>query len=167
MSAHRVTIKEATRLTGRSRRSLYRDMATGHLSYHAGNNGRRLVDVSELIRAYGALEGLPEQVEAKSTLPAAGSRTDELLAELLEVTRQQSLTLEQQYEELAALRREVAELRTLPAPGALAHHERLASDQTPVADDRSYKAPAVSEAQHEPPRDIGDVLKRFENRSKA
>ena len=165
MSAHRITIKEATRLTGRSRRSLYRDMAEGHLSYHAGNNGRRLVDVSELIRAYGALEGLPEQIEAEPTSPAAGNRTDELLAELLEVTRQQSLTLENQREELAALRREVAELRTLPAPGALAAHERLADDQTPTQSSTPPQAPAATETKRQAPKDFSDLLARFESRS--
>lgn len=161
MSAHRITIKEATRLTGRSRRSLYRDMAAGRLSYHPSNNGRRLVDVSELIRAYGALEGQPEQVEAEATPPATVSRTDELLAELLEVTRQQT-------EEIAALRREVAELRALPAPGALAAHERLAGDQTPASQNATEPVPqAKASPKRQPPKDFSDLLARFEDRNRS
>lgn len=151
MSAQRITIKEATRLTGRSRRSLYRDMGAGRLSYHLGNNGRRLVDVSELIRAYGPLEGLPEQAA-----PSSANRTDELLAELLKVTRKQA-------DEIAALRREVAELRTLPAPGALAAHERLADDQTPTP---AEPPQAKASPQRQPPRDFSDLLARFEARTR-
>lgn len=55
MASHRVTIPEAVRLTERSRRSLYRDMASGRLAYHVGHDDRRLVDISELIRAYAPL----------------------------------------------------------------------------------------------------------------
>lgn len=50
------TLNEAVKLTGRSRRSIYRDMATGLVSYGVGPSGMRQLETSELIRAYGALE---------------------------------------------------------------------------------------------------------------
>lgn len=170
MSAHRIPIKEATRLTGRSRRTLYRDMAAGRLSYHVGDDGRRVVDVSELMRAYGALVGEPEPSPMPGTPgatvpPTENSRTAALLAELLEVTRQQSHTLEQQREELAALRREVAELRTLPAPGALTPHAHLAPDQTPAPERRAPEQPAKPRAS-DSALSFGDLLARMENRQR-
>ncbi|PTB98933.1 hypothetical protein C9993_05540 [Marinobacter sp. Z-F4-2] len=170
MSTHRITIKEAMSLTGKSRRTLYRDMAAGRLSYHVGDNGRREVVVSELMRAYGALVGSPEPAPASeapgasASLAGAGdSRTADLLAELLEVTRQQSHTLEQQREELAALRREVAELRTLPAPGALAPHDQLAPDQTPPPKRHTTERPAMARVS-ESALSFGDLLERMEKR---
>lgn len=155
MSAQRITIKEATRLTGRSRRSLYRDMAAGHLSYHPGNNGRRLVDVSELIRAYGALVGEPERTEPEATPPAASNRTDDLLAELLEVTRQQA-------EEIAALRRDVTALRRLPAPAEPTPPLATQEPQASTEPEPQATPPKASN----PPRDFSDLLARFEARTK-
>lgn len=49
------TLKESMALTGRSRRSLYRDMATGIVSYRVDGFGRRQLETSELMRAYGPL----------------------------------------------------------------------------------------------------------------
>jgi len=48
------TLKETMELTGRSRRSLYRDMAAGLVSYSLDINGRRQFETSELMRVYGA-----------------------------------------------------------------------------------------------------------------
>jgi hypothetical protein len=52
------TLKEAMKLTGRSRRSLYRDMATGLVSYGLDTQGHRQFETSELMRAYGAFMSL-------------------------------------------------------------------------------------------------------------
>lgn len=51
------TLQEAVTLTGRSRRSLYRDMDAGRVSYQLRPDGRRELETSELIRAYGSLRG--------------------------------------------------------------------------------------------------------------
>lgn len=50
-----VTITEATKLTGRSRSTLYRDISSGRLSATASDTGGKVFDVSELIRVYGKL----------------------------------------------------------------------------------------------------------------
>ena len=51
-----VSIVEATRLTGKSRATIYRDFDKGKLSREALPNGKPGVDVSELSRVYGALQ---------------------------------------------------------------------------------------------------------------
>lgn len=169
MSPHRVTIAEAVNLTGRARRSIYRDMDAGRVSYHVGDDGRRRLDVSELIRAYGALPGMVEEKPAAEDEGATLSAR--LLAELVELTRQQGETLAAQREELAALRREVAELKALPAPGQLAPHpdhdrpqrERQVLEEEAAAD--PAPAPAASRQQDRPPaRSFADLLEKLNAR---
>lgn len=65
------TLPEAIKLTGRSRRSLYRDMDAGRVSYRVGTDGRRELETSELMRAYGALA----QVAQPEAQPVAHSGT--------------------------------------------------------------------------------------------
>lgn len=90
------TVQEAQKLTGKSRRTLYRDMATGRVSWTPeGDSGRRM-ETSELIRAYGELKPLA-QPEFKKT-----AHTDTAIG-----TQDTALILA----ELKALREEVAELR--------------------------------------------------------
>lgn len=55
-----VTIAEAARLSGRSRASLYRAFKAGELSKTSFPDGSAGVDVSELMRAFGPLQGVPE-----------------------------------------------------------------------------------------------------------
>lgn len=152
MNSHRVTIPEAVQLTERSRRSLYRDMSDGRLAYHVGHDGRRLLDVSELIRAYGALAGMaePETKEEDAGL------TEDLLTQILSMMRKQSEMLVAQREEVSALREEIRKLRTLPAPGQLVAHPDDVKSTT-----------AIPVPTDHPPRDLGDVLARFETRNKT
>lgn len=152
VKSHRVPIPEAVQLTRRSRRSLYRDMAAGHLAYHVGPDSRRMLDVSELIRAYGALPGMPDDAPETPAVSTVGDTPAALLTQMLDVMREQSATLAAQREEMAALREEVAELRRLPAPW----HVSSASPQASTADD----APTPSE----PPTSMADILARFESR---
>lgn len=90
------TIQEAQKLTGKSRRTLYRDMAEGRLSWVSeGENSRRL-ETSELIRVYGELKPLtqPEPEKTAHGDTASGTENSALILA-----------------ELKALREEVAELR--------------------------------------------------------
>lgn len=90
------TIQEAQKLTGKSRRTLYRDMAEGRLSWQLeGENARRL-ETSELIRVYGELKPLAQPEPEKT---AHGDTAHD--------TENSALILA----ELKALREEVAELR--------------------------------------------------------
>lgn len=90
------TIQEAQKLTGKSRRTLYRDMAGGRLSWvPEGENARRL-ETAELIRVYGEL------------LPLAQPEAEKMAhGDTAEGVSDSALILA----ELKALRQEVAELR--------------------------------------------------------
>ncbi|MEO4017589.1 hypothetical protein [Pseudomonas rossensis] len=90
------TIQEAQKLTGKSRRTLYRDMAAGRLSWEPeGENARRL-ETSELIRVYGALLPMAQPENEKPAHADTGYGTQDTALILAE---------------LKALREEVAELR--------------------------------------------------------
>jgi len=90
------TIQDAQKLTGKSRRTLYRDMSKGRLSWASeGENARRL-ETSELIRVYGALLPMAQPDPEKTAHEGTAIGTDGI-----------SLVLA----ELKALREEVAELK--------------------------------------------------------
>ena len=87
------TFKEAVKLTGRSRRSIYRDMAAGRITTELGRDGQRRFETSELIRVYGPL--LPVAQPMAPEVAQADTPND--MATVLE--------------ELRSLRQEVQELR--------------------------------------------------------
>lgn len=89
------TLAQAIQLTGRSRRSLYRDMDAGRVSYRVRDDGRRELETSELIRSYGPLKGVAR--EAVPEVAQVGTPDGTPYSALLE--------------ELRLLREEVAGLR--------------------------------------------------------
>lgn len=58
----RHTIDEAASLIGRTRRSIYRAMTEGRISYGLESDGRRYIDTAELLRVYGAFEPASQSV---------------------------------------------------------------------------------------------------------
>ena len=48
-----VTINEAANLVGKSIKTIYRHIESGKLSCVIDDNGRKMVDISELVRVYG------------------------------------------------------------------------------------------------------------------
>ena len=90
------TIQEAQKLTGKSRRTLYRDMATGRLSWEPEGDKARRLETSELIRAYGALLPVAQSSLEKTAHGDTAIGTDGIAQVLLE---------------LKALREEGAELK--------------------------------------------------------
>lgn len=118
------TIQEAQKLTGKSRRTLYRDMAAGRLSWvPEGENARRL-ETAELIRVYGEL------------LPLAQPEAEKVAhGDTAEGVSDSALILA----ELKALRQEVAELRQAmrliehkPEPAQVGTVESV-SDERPLS----------------------------------
>lgn len=93
------TLQEAIELTGRSRRSLYRDMDAGRVSYRVRTDGRRELETAELMRAYGPLQ----PVAHSTAQPVAQADTQPSVPA--------SSNLEPLLEELRLLREEVRELR--------------------------------------------------------
>lgn len=108
------TIHEAQKLTGKSRRTLYRDMAAGRLSWAPeGDSGRRL-ETSELIRVYGELKPLAQPGAEEVAHGGTGLGTQDAALILAE---------------LKALREEVAELRQ--AMRLIEHKPEPAQPDTP------------------------------------
>lgn len=60
----KVGAQRAAELTGRSKSTVQRAMKNGKLSYEVDNNGRRVVDVAELDRAFGLV---PQEAERSSS----------------------------------------------------------------------------------------------------
>lgn len=87
------TVSQAQKLTQKSRRTLYRDMASGLVSYRTNDSGHRELETSELIRHYGNLsvnDTAPRPIVAQPN----GTLNDAVLLD-----------------EIRALRQEVAELK--------------------------------------------------------
>lgn len=88
------TVSQAQKLTQKSRRTLYRDMASGLVSYRTNGKGHRELDTTELIRHYGEL--IADGTAAWPTVAQSdGTENSALVAEI------------------TALRQEVAELKTM------------------------------------------------------
>lgn len=151
-----MTISAAARLYGIHRATLHRHIKSGRLSCVFKRDGGRTLDLSELIRCYGepphhsgdvrqdatGLISPPATLDATPGNAALLARFDALLEVVTE-----------QRDELRALREEIRELRSLPAP------EQLADDNRP-------QPPVTDEPDSTPPRDFSEVLARFEARHK-
>lgn len=87
------TVSQAQKLTQKSRRTLYRDMASGLVSYRTNSSGHRELETSELIRHYGDLS-----VDGTAARPTMAQS---------DVIRNEAVLLD----EIRALRQEVAELK--------------------------------------------------------
>lgn len=125
----RHSIKEAVRLTGKSRSSLYRDMAKGIVTYTNNSSGHRFIETSELLRAYGEFKGRAESVPSSDTVTvshatdhdtvrdgavsAAGSSHGPVNAANPTVTESVPDAVSAMSRELQALRAEITQLREL------------------------------------------------------
>lgn len=93
MAWHSVT--HAQKLTGKSRRTLYRDMASGRVTYRTNSRGHREFETSELIRVYGEPEHGGTDEWPSVTQSLGTQNESEMLAEI------------------RALRQEVSELKAM------------------------------------------------------
>lgn len=66
----RLSVNQVVELTGRSRRSIYRDMDTGTLPFIVADNGRRVIYETDAIRTYADLpapvSGRGERIQSAS-----------------------------------------------------------------------------------------------------
>lgn len=125
----RHSIKEAVQLTGKSRSSLYRDMAKGIVTYTNNSSGHRFIETSELLRAYGEFKGRAESVPSSDTVTVshatghdtvrdgavavAGSSHEPVNAANPTVTEYVPDAVSAMSKELQALRAEITQLREL------------------------------------------------------
>ncbi len=83
----KVAVQRAAELTGRSKSTIQRAMNIGKLSYETDINGRRVIDVSELDRAFGLV---PQGVGAGAVTPVNNSQVEAEIkraTELMEIER--------------------------------------------------------------------------------
>ena len=109
------TLRDALKMTGRSRSQLYRDMANGLVSYRSGKNNRREFETSELIRAYGELK--QNETQERHTVGQAENphdqQTERILRELNELKQCLTLMLEDKQAQDMDRRRQEAEREQL------------------------------------------------------
>lgn len=72
----KVTISEAVKMVNVSQTTLYRDMKEGKFSADTDTRGKKVVDVAELIRVYGAMH-IPDSVENNGNSQKEAIETDE------------------------------------------------------------------------------------------
>ena len=65
-------------MAGKSSRTVYRDMGRGLLSYGVDDGDKRVIDTSELIRAYGALAQVAQPEPEKRAHRGTGDGTPKL-----------------------------------------------------------------------------------------
>lgn len=103
-----LTLPEASRLFGKHRATIHRHIDAGRLSCTVRGDGKRVIDLSGAIRAYGEPAEMPTELQHSAT-PAGDDVQQAMLR-----------ALQAMHGELVALRQEVAELkdqqRLLPAP---------------------------------------------------
>ncbi|EIE3038548.1 entry exclusion protein 1 [Escherichia coli] len=109
------TLRDALKMTGRSRSQLYRDMRSGLVSYRTGRDGRREFETSELIRAYGELKQneTPERHSARQSENPHDQQTERILRELNELKQCLTLMLEDKQAQDMDRRRQEAEREQL------------------------------------------------------
>lgn len=79
MAWHKV--RQAQKLTGKARSSLYRDMSSGRLSYRSDSDGGRSIETSELIRVYGELR--QQDTVSRDTDGRADETQNQVISELI------------------------------------------------------------------------------------
>jgi|SRR5690554_3458390 len=142
-----LNLSQAARLYGKSRMTLHRHCRSGRVTSRVSDDGQRLIDLSELIRAYGeppnrvTPDTPPEPSQRYTPSDTLPNERDDLLLRELQALREQ----------VSQLQEEVRELRRLPAPGQL--QEDL--EKAPSAD----PAPRPQGTQI---TGFGDLLRRFE-----
>lgn len=99
-----VTLRQAMKLTGKARSSLYRDMAKGRVSYRSEVDGSRSIDTSELIRVYGELTH--DETPSRDTRRQGGETEKAVIQELVS-------EIKMLRDEVAGLRVEMQEMRRI------------------------------------------------------
>lgn len=135
-----LNLSQAARLYGKSRMTIHRHCRSGRITSRLSDDGQRLIDLSELIRAYGESPNSvtpdtpPKSSQRYTPRDTHQSMRDDLLLREIQALREQ----------VTHLQEEVRELRNLPAPG------QLASELGQV------EKPQI--------KGFGDILRRFEER---
>lgn len=76
------SVAQAQALTGKSRRTLYRDMAAGRVSWRTNADGKRELETTELLRVYGELQPAGTHARHMVSHPVGTEDQAVLLAEI-------------------------------------------------------------------------------------
>lgn len=118
----KVSISEASRLTGKSRTTLYRLISTGQLSICTGDKNAKLVDISELLRVFGAFDGCSgEQVSEQSTehyVTGAEQQNEQVVQALKQEVEHLRSLVSAQSSHIDSLKQAMQLLEHKPAPAA-------------------------------------------------
>ena len=145
----RHTIDEAASLVGRTRRSLYRAMTEGRLTYGLEADSRRYIDTTELLRVYGAFDAPSQDVTPEmSHRVTVPDDLGEIIAKA--VARAVAEAMEPLRKEIALLRLENAEQRLIE------HNPDRSAEN--LADIQS----AMQDGVPEKPRSFADLLARLD-----
>lgn len=98
-----IKLIEASQMTGKSNKTLYRHAKTGKLSLILNEDGQKMVDTAELIRVYGRLRTLNENQKEVSMSPPEST----LIKVLKENIRDLRERLSEKDENLNDLRQQV------------------------------------------------------------
>ena len=141
----RHTIDEAASLVSRTRRSLYRAMTEGRLSYALEADGRRYIDTAELLRVYGAFEppsqSVTEEMSHGVTVPSD-------LAELIAQAVAKAVA-----DAVEPLRQEIEKLRQENAEQRLIEHKPEPAPISPIGE-----SPTIYDPAPEKPQSFADLL---------
>ena len=101
----KVGAQRAAELTGKSKSTIQRGMNNGKLSYEMDNNGRRVIDVSELERVYGL-----EKPSGNTTAQASVEFELEKAKQMLEMERMK-MQMKSLEDQLAAANEQISDLK--------------------------------------------------------
>lgn len=155
------TITEAAKIYGKQRKTLYRHIDSGRLSAGVRGDGKRVIDLAELIRCYGEPPNAPADSDTELTRDSPQSDTLVTRA-LLDEIRHQTAVIERMADRIERL--EAALLR-LPAPAEPTPPLVAQEHQAPTESAQSTPPQAPAKASN-PPKDFSDVLARFESRTR-
>lgn len=134
------TLTQAAQLFGKNKTTIHRAMASGRLSYTLSPEGKRLIDMSELIRVYGEPATDATQNATVQPSPESADATD--ATELLTVMRAMLV-------EMQGMRRELSEIKEqqklLPPPQPTSPSSDTDANDHPSGSDSS-SAPSVDDA---------------------
>lgn len=136
-------ISAAARMYGKPRKTLYRHMDSGRLSYSVNRDGSRSVNLAELVRCYGEpTQPMPQGVSEKSAEMSQVDTPSHLAGQVEYLVK----LVKHQSEQLEAMRQQIEEIKALPPPPPKAEE---ATDPEDLAGK---------------PRTFGDLLARLEAR---
>lgn len=144
----RHTIDEAASLIHRTRRSLYRAMTEGRLSYGLEADGRRYIDTAELLRVYGAFDPPSQSV---TPVMSHGVTVPDDLGEIISkaVAKAVAEAVEPLRQEIEKLRQESAEQRLI---------EYKPQRPSLVEPPKAGELPTMKKNEPERPQSFADLL---------